>query len=129
MEEAFKVATIRANLPVEETGTESGVGVKTEPVPKQRQIVAQAGPSGREQNKCGALSVKTPDGKTIVLQDQIQSITFKTCSGNTMILDPTGLKLNVGGTVTIAASLVEINSGMLTVNAGMSIFSGTLQCD
>jgi hypothetical protein len=37
--------------------------------------------------------------------------------------------LSASSKITIAASQVEINSGAVVINAGMSKFSGVVQCD
>ena len=44
-------------------------------------------------------------------------------------LDASGIMLTSSGKVTIQASTVEVTSGSVTVNAGMSRFSGVVQPD
>jgi hypothetical protein len=50
-------------------------------------------------------------------------------SGNSVKLEASGIMVNASAKVTINASTVEISSGMITVNSGMSKFSGVVQCD
>ena len=40
-----------------------------------------------------------------------------------------GITVTASAKVTINASTVEVSAGMVTVNAGMSKFSGVVQCD
>jgi len=50
-------------------------------------------------------------------------------NGNSVKLETTGVTVTATAKVTINASAVEVNSGMFNVNAGMSKFSGVVQCD
>lgn len=75
------------------------------------------------------LSIATPGGQNIILQDGPGSITITDSNGNTITLETSGIKVTASAKVSINASAVEIDAGMLTVNAGMSKFSGVVQCD
>jgi len=75
------------------------------------------------------LSIATPGGQAITLQDGPGSITITDSNGNTITLETSGVRVTSSGKVSINASAVEIDAGMLTVNAGMSKFSGVVQCD
>ena len=44
-------------------------------------------------------------------------------------LATSGLTINGSANVTLNASNVEVSAGTITVNAGMSKFSGVVQCD
>ena len=73
--------------------------------------------------------VETPGGQKITLKDGPGSIEIMDSNGNSVQLETAGITVNASAKVTMNASSVEINSGIVTVNAGMSKFSGVLQCD
>ena len=73
--------------------------------------------------------VETPDGQRITLTDGPGSIEITDSNGNSVKLETSGISVNASAKVTITASQVEVNSSMVTVNAGMSKFSGVVQCD
>ena len=73
--------------------------------------------------------LETPGGQRILLKDGPGSIELQDSNGNSITLDTAGITVNASAKVTINGSLVEISAGMLTVNAGMSRFSGVVQAD
>jgi len=73
--------------------------------------------------------VETPGGQRVTLKDGPGSIVITDSNGNTVKLETIGITLNASSKITIAASQVEINSGAVVINAGMSKFSGVVQCD
>jgi uncharacterized protein involved in type VI secretion and phage assembly len=73
--------------------------------------------------------VETPGGQKITLQDGPGSIEIADSNGNSMKFETSGITVNASAKVTINASAVEIRSGMVTVDAGMTKFSGVVQCD
>jgi len=75
-----------------------------------------------------SLVLETPGGQTIVLQDGPGSIEVRDSNGNSVTMDTGGITVNATAKVTInAGATVEVTAGMLTVNAGMSRFSGVVQ--
>ena len=76
-----------------------------------------------------ALILETPAGQTITLHDGPSSVEVKDANGNTVKLEASGVTVTASAKVTINASTAEISAGMLTVNAGMSKFSGVIQAD
>lgn len=76
-----------------------------------------------------SLTMETPGGQTIILQDGPGSVEVRDSNGNTVKLESAGITVTSSGKVTINASTVEISAGMVTVNAGMSKFSGVVQAD
>jgi len=80
--------------------------------------------SGRE-----SLTLETPAGQSVVLQDGPGSIEIKDSNGNTVKLETSGITVTAAAQVKVQASTVEISAGMVTVNAGMSKFSGVVQAD
>jgi hypothetical protein len=73
--------------------------------------------------------VETPGGQKITLKDGPGSITAEDSNGNSIKMETSGITVTASAKVTINASTVEISAGMVTVNAGLSRFSGVVQCD
>ena len=73
--------------------------------------------------------VETPGGQKVMLKDSPDSVEIADSNGNSVKLEPGGVTVNASAKVTINASAVVINSGILSVDAGMSKFSGIVQCD
>jgi len=76
------------------------------------------------------LTIKTPGGHSIVLDDGQLSVTVQDSNGNSMKMETSGITITASAKVTInASSTVEVTAGMVTVNAAMSKFSGVVKCD
>ena len=75
------------------------------------------------------LRLETPGGQTVTLADGPGTITIEDANGNTVTLDSGGVTVQCGAKVTVSASSMEITASMVTVNAGMSKFSGVVQAD
>ena len=82
-----------------------------------------------EQNGKECFIVETPAGQNLTLADGPGLIGISDGNGNSVKFETGGVTVNASGKVTINASQVEISAGMLTVDAGMSKFSGVVQCD
>lgn len=74
------------------------------------------------------LTLETPQ-QTIVLKDDAPAIEITDGSGNAIRLESSGITINAASKVTINGSTIEVSAGMVTVNAGMSKFSGVVQAD
>ncbi|HTZ07223.1 MAG TPA: phage baseplate assembly protein V [Gaiellaceae bacterium] len=75
------------------------------------------------------LILETPGGQKVTLQDGPGSVTIEDSNGNSVKLESAGITVTASAKVTVNASTAEISAGMLTVNAGMSKFSGVVQAD
>ena len=73
--------------------------------------------------------VETPGMQKITLKDGPGSIVIEDSNGNSIKLESAGVTVTASAKVTINASTAEVSAGMVTVNAGMSKFSGVVQCD
>ena len=73
--------------------------------------------------------VETPGGQKLTLSDGPGTVEIADSNGNTFKMEASGVTLNCAAKVTVTASTAEISAGMLTVNAGMSKFSGVVQAD
>jgi uncharacterized protein involved in type VI secretion and phage assembly len=76
-----------------------------------------------------AMILETPGGQKITLQDGPGSIDIEDSNGNSIKLDSSGITVTSSAKVTINASTAEISAGSLTVNAGISTFSGVVKAD
>jgi len=76
------------------------------------------------------LQLETPGGQKLTLQDGPGSVTLEDSNGNSIKLESSGVTIHcVGEGHRQRPSTAEISAGMLTVNAGMSKFSGVIQAD
>jgi uncharacterized protein involved in type VI secretion and phage assembly len=76
-----------------------------------------------------ALTLETPGGNQILIQDGPGSITIADSNGNSIKLDASGITLNTSAQITLSASQTQVTSGLVTVNAGMSQFNGVTNHD
>ena len=76
-----------------------------------------------------ALTLETPGGNKLVLQDGPGSITISDSNGNSIKLDSSGITLNTSAQITLSASQTQVTSSLVTVNAGMSQFNGVTNHD
>lgn len=79
---------------------------------------------GREQ-----LKLETPGGQRVTLSDGPGKVLVEDAAGNSVALEAAGITVTASAKVTINASMVEVSAGQVTVNAGMSRFSGVVQAD
>ena len=82
-----------------------------------------------DQNGQETLVLETPGGQKVTMQDGPGRIRVEDSNGNSILLGSTGITINASAKVTVNASSVAISAGMMTVDAGMSKFSGVVQAD
>jgi uncharacterized protein involved in type VI secretion and phage assembly len=75
------------------------------------------------------LQLETPGGQKITLQDGPGTITVEDSNGNSIKLESSGITINASAKVTVSASQLAVSAGIVTVDAGMSKFSGVVQAD
>jgi uncharacterized protein involved in type VI secretion and phage assembly len=75
------------------------------------------------------LVLQTPGAQKFTLKDGPGSITIEDSNGNSAKFESSGVTITAGVKLTITAATAEISAAMLTVNAGMSKFSGVVQAD
>lgn len=73
--------------------------------------------------------IETPAGQRLVLSDGPAGVEITDANGNAVLLAAHGVTVTAASRVTINAAQVEVVAGMLTVDAGMSRFSGVVQCE
>jgi uncharacterized protein involved in type VI secretion and phage assembly len=74
-------------------------------------------------------SIETPGGQKITCQDTPAAIEIRDATGNSITMDASGISLSSSASVKITASVLQVAAGMVTVDAAMSRFSGTVQSD
>lgn len=75
------------------------------------------------------LTVETPGGQRITLQDDPGTVRIEDANGNSVTMSPSGIKVQASSKVEIAAGVVEVSAGLVTVHAGLSRFDGVVTCD
>jgi uncharacterized protein involved in type VI secretion and phage assembly len=80
-------------------------------------------------SESGGISLETAGGQKIELRDGPGSVDILDSNGNSIRLETGGITVTAAAKVTINASTVELSAGSITVNAGMSRFSGVVQAD
>ena len=75
------------------------------------------------------LTLETPGGQRVTLADGPGQIDVQDSNGNSVTLETSGVTVTASAKVTVEASRSRSTAGMVTVNAGMSKFSGVVQAD
>ena len=73
--------------------------------------------------------IATRGGARIAIDDDARRVEINDSNGNSIVLEPAGVSITASAKVRVNASTVEVSAAMLSVNAGMSRFSGVVQCD
>lgn len=82
-----------------------------------------------EQASSATISFTTPGGVSGELTDTGGGKIEFTIGGTTVTYDNQGVTINTSMNVKVQATMVDITASMVTVNAGMSKFSGVVQAD
>lgn len=83
-----------------------------------------------EENASSArVLITTPNGNSAELTDQGGGKVEFTMSGTTLTIDTQGVTVNTSMNLTVQATQVSISAAMVTVDAGLSKFSGVVQAD
>lgn len=75
------------------------------------------------------LTLETPGGQSVTLRDGPGAVEIIDSNGNSVKLETSGITINASAQVKVQATTVNISAGMLTVDAGLSKFSGVVQAD
>jgi uncharacterized protein involved in type VI secretion and phage assembly len=74
--------------------------------------------------------VETPGGQKMTLQDGPSQVEIVDSNSNSIKMEASGITINASAKVTInAGATVDVSASMVNVSAGMSKFSGAVQCD
>jgi hypothetical protein len=80
-------------------------------------------------DSASSLVIETPGGQRVTLQDGPGSVRIEDGNGNSITLGTAGVTINASAKVTVNGSAVEVSATTVTVNTGMTKFSGVVQCD
>ncbi|WP_437621901.1 phage baseplate assembly protein V [Sorangium sp. So ce1151] len=75
------------------------------------------------------LILETPAGQKITLQDGPGSVEIKDSNGNSLKMESSGVTITAAAKLTISAAKIDVSTGLLSVDAGMSKFSGVIKTD
>lgn len=73
--------------------------------------------------------IETPGAQTITLKDGPGELELKDSNGNTIHFESSGITIQSSSPVQVTAAQVKLSASMVQVDAGMSKFSGVVQCD
>jgi hypothetical protein len=74
--------------------------------------------------------LETPGGQRVTLKDGPGAVEIVDSNGNSVKLEPSGITITASARVSITAGAnVEVSASMVKVSAGISQFSGVVQCD
>jgi uncharacterized protein involved in type VI secretion and phage assembly len=76
-----------------------------------------------------SLTLETPAGQQVILHDGPGTVEVRDANGNSLKLEASGITITAAAKITLTAASAEISAATLTVNAGMSRFSGVVQAD
>jgi uncharacterized protein involved in type VI secretion and phage assembly len=76
-----------------------------------------------------SVTIETPTGQKVVLRDGPGTIEVSDSNGNSIRTEAAGITIRATARVTVQAIQVEVKAGMLSVNAGLSKFSGVVKAD
>ena len=74
------------------------------------------------------LTLSTPGGQQVVLDDGATTVTVSDRTGNSLELAPGGVTLTAASQLSIKASSLTIDCGSANVNSAMWTYSGVIQC-
>jgi uncharacterized protein involved in type VI secretion and phage assembly len=76
-----------------------------------------------------SLILETPGGQKVTLKDGPGSIELADSNGNSIKLDSSGITITASSQLQANASTATVSAGSVSVNAGMSTFSGAVQAN
>lgn len=82
-----------------------------------------------EQDGQESFVVTTPGGQSLKLKDGPGAVEIADSMGNRVLLEANGVTIHASATVTLSASVVEVNAAMLNVHAPLVRFAGMIQCE
>jgi uncharacterized protein involved in type VI secretion and phage assembly len=75
------------------------------------------------------LVLETPGGQKLTLSDGPGAIELADANGNSLKMEASGITLTTSAKLTVNASTMDVSASLVSVNAGMSKFSGTVKSD
>ena len=75
------------------------------------------------------ITIQTPGGQKVILKDGPGSVEITDSNGNSLKMESSGITLNTRAKLTIQAGSINITAPTMSVNAGMSKFSGVVKSE
>ena len=95
-----------------------------------KMIRSRSGVTVEIRDKDTSLVIETPAGQRITLQDGPGTVRVEDDGWHSVTLATSGVTVNASAKVTVErVDYVKVSAGMVKVDAGMSKFSGVVQCD
>jgi phage baseplate assembly protein gpV len=82
-----------------------------------------------DQEGAKKLSLRTPAGQQITLDDESSSIQVTDAHGSRITLSGQGVVIDARGAVTVTGSTISCEASSLTFDAGLAVFSGVVKAD
>lgn len=82
-----------------------------------------------DRNGTESIELETPGGQKLKLKDGPGSIEVADSNGNSAKFEAAGITITASASVTVNASTIKVSAGLLTVDAGMTKFSGVVQAE
>lgn len=75
------------------------------------------------------LTLENPNGPSVTLKNGPASVEIEDSNGNSLKMEASGVTITAASKLTISAPKVDVSTGLLSVDAGMSKFSGVVKAD
>lgn len=75
------------------------------------------------------VEITTPNAATVTISEQSGGEITLEAAGNTVKMSTSGVTVQSSATVEVTASKVNVSAGLVSVDSGMSKFSGVVKCD
>lgn len=76
-----------------------------------------------------SLTLETPGGQRVTLDDGGTSLTLEDSNGNRVVLDSSAIAISAASQVKVDAGSVKVTAGSVTVDSAMSTFNGAVKAD
>ncbi|MCP3849974.1 MAG: VgrG protein [Gammaproteobacteria bacterium] len=131
--ETVVIAFLSSDLPIVMGSLWSGDSSHTDKdgeTDERYSITTQAGSvlEFTDNNSGASIEMKTASGQNLLMTEESSGKIEITSLGHSIKLSSSGIEIESSSEVTITAPQVKVSTGMLSVDAGMSRFSGVVQC-
>lgn len=82
-----------------------------------------------DQDGAERLTIETPGGQRIVLEDGPGAIQLRDSHGNAVLLETSGVTVQAAAKVSVQAAVVHVSAGSVTIDTPLATCSGTLKAD
>jgi uncharacterized protein involved in type VI secretion and phage assembly len=75
------------------------------------------------------VTIETPGGQKVTLKDGPGSVEVVDSNGNSLKMESAGITISTSAKLTIQAGTIAVSAGMVSVDSGISKFSGVVKAD